>query len=264
MLNCYHTHTHRCKHAEGTDEEYIIKAIAEGVRVLGFSDHAPFIYPDGSVSYYKMTPSEAGEYFTSLRALADKYKDKIQILVGYEAEYYPDLWEETLNFSRSTNPPDYLILGQHHAGEEYIKDPKPSRIKTDSEETLKEYVDLVIAGVETGRFTYVAHPDLINYIGNPEIYDREIKRMLGAISDMKMPIEYNLLGLVTKRNYPNERFLELARGFDLSVVLGCDAHEPSRVASKEEIKIAVEHISSFGLKLVDEVKIVDPFARDIK
>ena len=96
MLNCYHTHTHRCKHADGTDEEYIIKAIAEGVRVLGFSDHAPFIYPDGYVSYYKMIPSEADEYFTSLRALADKYKDKIQRLVGYEAEYYPEVFEDMM------------------------------------------------------------------------------------------------------------------------------------------------------------------------
>ena len=39
MLANYHTHTSRCRHATGTDEEYIQKAIAEGVKILGFSDN---------------------------------------------------------------------------------------------------------------------------------------------------------------------------------------------------------------------------------
>ncbi|MFV0479993.1 MAG: PHP domain-containing protein [Anaerorhabdus sp.] len=38
----FHTHTYRCKHAIGRDEEYVIEAIKAGVKVLGFSDHMPF------------------------------------------------------------------------------------------------------------------------------------------------------------------------------------------------------------------------------
>ena len=42
MLTNYHTHTTRCGHAEGTEEEYILTALRCGFKVLGFSDHAPW------------------------------------------------------------------------------------------------------------------------------------------------------------------------------------------------------------------------------
>lgn len=41
MKKCnYHTHTYRCMHACGSDEDYVISAIKGGYQVLGFSDHA--------------------------------------------------------------------------------------------------------------------------------------------------------------------------------------------------------------------------------
>ena len=44
MLTNYHTHTTRCGHAEGTEEEYILTALRCGFKVLGFSDHTPWAY----------------------------------------------------------------------------------------------------------------------------------------------------------------------------------------------------------------------------
>ena len=264
MLNCYHTHTARCHHAEGTDEEYVLKAIAEGVTVLGFSDHAPYIYPKGFESYYKMTPEESGEYFSSIKSLAKKYEDKIKILIGYEAEYYPELWEETLDFWRKGNRPEYLILGQHFISEEYAKPFVHSMTGTGDGEMLKRYVNLIIEGVETGRFTYVAHPDVINFSGDPNLYEGEMLRLLTALNARKMPIEFNLLGLAQGRNYPSERFFKLAAEFDLPVVLGCDAHSPSRVANGDEIAAAKRFLDKLGIRLADEVEIIDPFAVDGK
>ena len=37
--NNYHTHTTRCYHASGKDEEYVKAAIKAGIKELGFSDH---------------------------------------------------------------------------------------------------------------------------------------------------------------------------------------------------------------------------------
>ena len=36
-----HNHTTFCNHANGTMEEYILKAIDLGIDIFGFSDHAP-------------------------------------------------------------------------------------------------------------------------------------------------------------------------------------------------------------------------------
>ena len=43
MLANYHTHTARCHHASGSEREYIEAAIAGGMKILGFSDHAPLV-----------------------------------------------------------------------------------------------------------------------------------------------------------------------------------------------------------------------------
>ena len=46
MIANYHTHTFRCHHALGTDEDYVTSAIANGIQILGFSDHGCMIGPD--------------------------------------------------------------------------------------------------------------------------------------------------------------------------------------------------------------------------
>lgn len=38
----FHTHTVRCGHAVGSDEEYVLKAIEANMNTLGFSDHVPY------------------------------------------------------------------------------------------------------------------------------------------------------------------------------------------------------------------------------
>ena len=40
----FHTHTYRCKHAVGNEEDYVIEAINQNLTTLGMSDHGP--YPD--------------------------------------------------------------------------------------------------------------------------------------------------------------------------------------------------------------------------
>ena len=38
----YHTHTQRCLHAKGAEEDYVRSALQAGMDILGFTDHAPF------------------------------------------------------------------------------------------------------------------------------------------------------------------------------------------------------------------------------
>lgn len=42
MRTNYHTHTTRCLHATGSDEEFVLSAIKGGYQELGFSDHTPW------------------------------------------------------------------------------------------------------------------------------------------------------------------------------------------------------------------------------
>ena len=44
----YHTHTTRCHHANGTDEQYVLSAIKANYKGLGFSDHVMLPYIEDS------------------------------------------------------------------------------------------------------------------------------------------------------------------------------------------------------------------------
>ena len=81
MLTNFHTHTKRCLHAYGTEEDYIKAALSEGLSVLGFSDHAPF--PDYDFGM-RMPYSELDEYISELDRLKEEYEDKMRICEGVE------------------------------------------------------------------------------------------------------------------------------------------------------------------------------------
>lgn len=70
----YHTHTFRCHHASGSDEEYVLEAIANGYKVLGFSDHACWEYSSKYVSRIRMRVQEFEEYKRSVLYLKKNIK----------------------------------------------------------------------------------------------------------------------------------------------------------------------------------------------
>ena len=76
----YHTHTYRCGHAGGDDEQYVRAAIAAGYQILGFSDHAP--YPGVVHRGDRMNMEELDGYITSINHLKEKYADQIEIKLG--------------------------------------------------------------------------------------------------------------------------------------------------------------------------------------
>ncbi len=243
----YHTHTRRCKHASGEDREYVEAAIRAGIETLGFSDHCPWIFPDGYVSGIRMEPQEVEGYCRSLEELRREYAGEIRILIGFEAEYVPELMELQDHFL-ADYPIDYMILGQHHLGPE----PSPGSFYLGSPLTdagvLKEYVDTVIEGMETGRYLYLAHPDLIHYMGDDRIYEQEMRRLCEYLYEQEMPIEINMLGAIQGRNYPDRRFLQLASQVGNKCVIGVDAHFPEALENKEGEKLCREIINSYNLE----------------
>lgn len=255
MIYNYHTHTVRCRHASGADEDYIKCAIEAGIKHLGFSDHAPFIFPDGYESTYRVEMTHAKEYIDSLRLLREKYKDQIDISVGFEMEYYPDHFDEMLSIARNLGA-EYLILGQH-----YIYNEHPNGIGTSGGYTdpalLCEYVDCVIAAMRSGVFTYVAHPDMVQFFGDDDIYEREITRLCQASLEYNIPLEINLLGIRKKKHYPCDKFFKIAGKVGSPVVMGTDAHNNKAFLNTEQIKIAYELIERHNLNHIGVPKLIN-------
>ena len=244
----YHTHTTRCHHAFGEDREYVEEAIRAGLRILGFSDHCPWIYKSDYVSNIRMTPQETDGYFSSLEKLRREYEKDIDIFIGFESEYLPELMEKQDAFLKDY-PVDYMILGQHFLDSE--SDFNYSGRMADDEDRLIRYVDLCIEGARSGRYLYLAHPDLIYYTGSDKIYQREMKRLCEAMKQMNIPLEYNLLGLAIHRNYPEERFWQIVRNTGNSVIFGVDAHRPEQFADRQTLELAKKQCE--GMNVVEQL-----------
>lgn len=248
----YHTHTYRCKHAHDTEREYIEAAIDMGIKILGFADHIPCPYQTGFVSGIRMTMEQADEYVSTLRALAWEYRKQVRILVGFEAEYIPEFYQAQMELFHRLRC-DYLIMGQHFWESEefgpYAGTP------TEDEARIRAYVDSVIEGMKTGSYSYLAHPDLMNYQGMDSVYDWEMTRLCNGMKELDIPLEINILGMGENKHYPADRFWKIAGEVGNKVILGLDAHCVRHVRDGRSFDKCMELVEKHRLNLIEELKI---------
>ncbi len=256
----YHTHTFRCGHAAGEDEEYVLEAIGAGLQTLGFSDHV--MLKGISQVNVRGEYEESEGYFTSIRALQEKYKERIKIYLGFEAEpfvpyfnYYKELLE--------SKKIDYLILGNHC-------DFVDGKIKyffthSTSKEDLIAYKDTLIRGMETGLFLYVAHPDY--FMGGYPRFDKTCKMISEEICEasvrLNIPLEFNFAairkGKVTldgkeRYLYPHIEFWKIANKKGCNVVLGLDAHAPKEITNIRN-DAGYKLVKDLNLNVIDKLDI---------
>lgn len=256
MIANYHTHTWRCLHASGTEREYIENAIEGGLKILGFSDHTPMPYPGDYVSKSKMRMDQLEDYVTTVLRLKKEYEREIEIRLGLEVEYYPAYFEELLEFT-GQYPVEYFLLAQHFLGNEindfFVMD------RTSDREHLLRYCEQTEEALRTGRFSCFAHPDVLNFTGDQELYRECMRRLCGTAKEMKVPLEVNFLGLWTGRHYPNPAFWEIAGEEGNEVIYGADAHQADKVWNPEALAMADKLAKDCGLRVIDTLEFRSPF-----
>lgn len=250
----YHTHTSWCRHAMGDAADYVARAVECGIKRMGFSEHSPFVFPDGHDSGYRILPQETPQFIAEIEELRRKYEGIIDIKLGYELECYPQYFCDMVKKAVECGA-EYLILGHHFLGNEHPNGFK-SMQKTDDEALLKEYVNSVLMGIKSGVFTYIAHPDIFNYRGSAKIYEREMRKICVAAREYNLPLEINFLGIRESRNYPRDDFWMIAGEEGAPVTFGCDAHEPEFAFDGASLVIAEDMVKRFGLNYIGEPKIV--------
>lgn len=251
----YHTHTYRCLHASGTDEEYVEAAIKKGLKILGFSDHIE-ITEDGFNNGEGKKQNITQNYFDSIRFLKEKYKDKINIFIGFESSYRN---ERSLTEMKELKKykVDYFILGQHiyfdsKNNSHYVLE----KDRTLNVEALDSYISLLKKGAESGLFSHIAHPDLF-VCGLDEISD-EIKAKMKEIcliaKQNHLPLEMNVGGLRRNRKikYPNEEFFKIAKEVGNDVIIGVDAHAPEQIETAD-FDYALKMVKKYNLHLLTKL-----------
>ncbi len=222
-----HNHTTRCNHAEGTVDEYIQRAIELGIDIYGFTEHAPMDFDEK----YRLAFSEVDDYFNDILNAKERYKDDIEILLGYEVDYLPGHMD-----SRVLNADvDYLIGSVHFLDKWSFDNPEfiGGWKKRDIDEIWKAYFEATEAMVKMGAFDIVGHLDLIKvfkYLPNQDVRVLA-KDVLKAIKKSGMVLELNAAGLRKPIGeiYPSKALLEEAYALDIPITFSSDAHSVEQV-----------------------------------
>lgn len=274
----YHTHTSLCGHADGTMEEYIKKAIEGGITDLGFSDHMPNPLGKGNPKQSMNLEQFHSQYIPMLEELREKYKDQINLKIGLECEYYGEQGEQfpqLKKFREETESKlDYMILGQHFALKRdesgKLKMPPEMSSKTSSQYPL-DYAMTVVEAIKSGKFAYVAHPDIFleGRDGVPEeekaLYLENAKKATQMICEVasknNIPLEVNLgsisaieAGIKNKMQdgsyaYPVPEFWKVAQAYGCKALIGMDAHTPDALREKDTEIIAKRLLEDKGIEL---------------
>ncbi len=223
----YHTHTTFCD-GKNTAEEMVQEAISRGFKHLGFSGHMdPDVHMDIQ-AYYK-----------TIRALQEKYKNQIDILMGVELD--------TIYDPNCANECEYIIGSTHFLE---VDSPEPWSVDH-SEEILKQLCELFFSGdyyalskayyeveakvVERLHPTFIGHFDLVTRFNdsmhfideeNPKYYEPALETMQYLVSQ-GVPFEINCGAVNRNRKkelYPNMRLLKALHDFGGQIVINSDAH----------------------------------------
>ncbi len=245
----YHTHTTRCHHAVGADEEYVLAALDGGFKTLGFSDHTPWPYRTGFVSNIRMDMASLPGYMASVRDLKKRYADRIEIHMGLEVEYFPRYMDHLHRMQDEGM--EYFILGEHYLVSEEDHPYVGQSCATD--DGVLRYADAVAEALHTGLFAYVAHPDL--YMRPRPEFDAVCEKASDIIAqaarEADVPLEYNLLGLDSQltghdRGYPCQGFWEHLAGKGNRVILGVDAHDPAMLRNTDLWREALTRLKALN------------------
>ncbi|MBQ7396285.1 MAG: PHP domain-containing protein [Lentisphaeria bacterium] len=230
-----HTHTKLCKHAAGVPEEYC--AEAEKVsNILGFSDHCPF--PDGRYGKERMEFSELKHYCQLIEQASEKYPG-MQLLAGAEVEWCNDMGRNFYNeVLLGEFNLDYLVGSAHYSGFD-LGNQEHFFYQQPSPDVTRDFVDVTLKLIESGIFTYIAHPDafMVPYTEVTKEHESMFREIISAAVQYDVPLEINAGGVRTKRSYPNRVFWEIASEYPtLKTVVNADAHTPEQLYNEDHSK----------------------------
>ena len=253
----YNTHTERCMHAYGSDEDYVKAAIQAGYEELGFSDHSPWKYDSDFVAYMRMRLDQFDDYYQSIKHLQEKYKDQISIKIGLECEYYERYMDWLQDFCNQYHL-DYIILGNHF----YQTD--ENRIYFGrycaQDEYLEYYVQDIIKAMETGLYAYVCHPDLFmrGRTSFGKLEEEASYRICEAAKRLDLALEYNLAGLEYNErdhveHYPHREFWKIAAKVGNKAIIGVDAHDPAALKTDYYREKAIAALTNLQIPIIDTI-----------
>ena len=223
---------------------YVDAAVANGMRTIGISEHAP-LGPDVT---WTLALDALPAYERELSGLAEEYADEIELLRGLEVDWWPahGEWFERIGPSRW----DYLIGSVHFvtvdAGTLGVDDSPPIFEKGirdvfggDIRAACDAFFECERQAASSGRFQILGHFDLIKkfnrnarYFDTAESWYREMAyTVVDAAAASGIIVEVNTAGLdkAAQECYPAPWLIARCVERGVRLTLNSDAHRSAEI-----------------------------------
>lgn len=252
-----HTHTFYSKHAAGSVDEVVRSAIAQGIDVLTFTDHAPF-YID---SQNRLLESELDACFEDIERARSTYRGDITILRGLEFDYLPGSCDYTARIQARYGL-DFAIGSIHYVPlgrDEMVKVWELDRLNHPA--VLAGYFASLGELLECGLFDAVGHADsLLRGVPEPIVL-RWMEPLVATFARRGVAFELNASGLRkttwdpangretrTGWSYPSQSLLPMLIDADVHFTVGSDAHAPEDVGAG--VQAMLDGLAPLGLRTI--------------
>jgi histidinol-phosphatase (PHP family) len=238
-----HMHTPLCKHAQGDPSEYAQAALQAGLSAITFTCHSPM--PNDWWPEVRMADDQWDTYVDLIARTSLRFAGQLEVRLGLESDWFPGMepWLERLH----QRAPLHHVLGSvHFFGRDYL-----DRFFTGNVRAFQaQYFSHLAESAETGLFDTLAHPDLVKNFRPDEwslsAIQEEVEAALDRIAKTGVAMEVNTSGLHKRLREmnPGRSILELMHSRNIPVVIGSDAHTPTRVAA--DFDAALDLVESAG------------------
>ncbi|HOQ16211.1 MAG TPA: histidinol-phosphatase HisJ family protein [Defluviitaleaceae bacterium] len=232
----YHVHTSFSSDCQESMENQIQKAIELGLKEIALTDHVDFDYPDPQFPFM----IDYDKYMIEFDRIKEKYKDKINIILGVEIGYQPHIVNE-LNDFFSKYDFQFIICSMHACDRLDLYNGDFFKGKEQKNAYLR-YFECVLDNVKKYNYYDVyGHLDYINRYGNYENkilsyedYSDIIDTILKTIIEAGKGIEINTSGFRYGLGHPSPQFAIVKRYKELGgeiITVGSDAHRKEDICS---------------------------------
>lgn len=235
MLWDSHMHSQYSGDSQTPQEDMIKAAIEKKLDGICFTDHLDIDYPKEPELFLLDLPN----YTSSVSALQDSYRDKIQIRYGIELGLQPHLAAVHSDILKQY-PFDFVIGSSHvvHGIDPYYPEFYDGRTE---EEGYREYFESILENIRAfDGFDVYGHIDYVVRYGPTKnknyrwtSYQDIIDEILKLLISLGKGIEINTAGFKYGLGHPNPTEEILARYHNLGgeiITIGADAHIPEHVA----------------------------------
>ncbi|MEO0470016.1 MAG: histidinol-phosphatase [Bacteroidota bacterium] len=246
----YHSHSYYCDGKEAP-EMHLQAAIEQQFHAFGCSSHAPVPFETS----WNMKMDQLEKYATEIRRLQRKYHSQLDVYLGFEVDYIPQVVGPSSPWIQVYQP-DYSVGSIHFVDtfpdgtpwevdgrHQVFLDGLEQIFQGNPQLAIERYFALTRQMIEEDCPDMVGHLDKIKiqdeggtlFSETADWYQNAVRQTLASIRKAGVKVEINTRGMykgLWSEPYPSAWIIREMASMDIPMVLNADSHHPREISGQ--------------------------------